>query len=69
MSGMSATKVDVTSADIRVDGDVAVAFAAWSLNWRQEGRGPLPPHFKLTDTWVRGADGIWLDLSADESAR
>lgn len=63
MTGMSADAVEVTSADIEVVGSVAVAQATWSLDWSQEGLGKLPPHYKLTDVWLKGADGTWRIIS------
>ncbi|MEO1136991.1 MAG: nuclear transport factor 2 family protein [Pseudomonadota bacterium] len=63
MTGMSADAVEVTSADIEVVGGVAVAQATWSLDWSQEGVGKLPPHYKLTDVWLKGADGTWRIIS------
>jgi ketosteroid isomerase-like protein len=62
--GMSASCVDITSSDIRiVAGDVAVAQLTMTLDWQQAGRGPLPPHFVLTDTWWRDEQGVWRVLS------
>lgn len=64
MTGMSAESADITSAEIvDVNGNVAVVRLTMSLDWQQEGFGPLPPHFKMTDTWMESDDGVWQILS------
>lgn len=63
MTGMSVEFVEVTSANIEVVDNVAVAQATWSLDWSQEGVGKLPPHFKLTDVWLKSENGTWRIIS------
>lgn len=62
--GMSVSCAEITSFDAEIiAGDVAVVHLTMSLDWQQEGRGPLPPHFELIDTWRRQEDGVWRVLS------
>lgn len=64
MEGMSADSAEITSAEVvDVNGNVAVMRLTMSLDWQQEGYGPLPPHFKMTDTWMENEDGVWQILS------
>ncbi len=63
MTGMSASSGEVTSAQIDVTDNVAVAQVTWSLDWQREGVGKLPPHFNLTDIWLREGDGKWRIIS------
>jgi len=64
MSGMNVSCAEITSFDAEIiAGDVAVVQLTMSLDWQQEGRGPLPPHFELIDTWRRQEDGVWRVLS------
>ncbi len=63
MEGMSASAVEVTSGRVDISGRVAVASVTWSLDWAQEGVGALPPHFTLTDVWIKGDEGTWRILS------
>ena len=64
MEGMSASAVDVTSVTISEHvGPIVVARVTWSLDWRQEGVGELPPHFDMIDSWIRGEDGVWRILA------
>ncbi|WP_143186096.1 nuclear transport factor 2 family protein [Algoriphagus halophilus] len=64
MTGMSASKMDVTHFEILdVHDDLAIAKAAMSMDWQQEGVGKLPPYAVLIDTWQKSEDGTWQILS------
>lgn len=63
MTGMSTTSVEVTSVRAEVVDNVATAQATWSLDWQREGVGKLPPHYKVTDIWIKETDGIWRIIS------
>lgn len=64
MTGMSASKMDVTYFEILEElGDIVVAKVAMSMDWQQEGVGKLPPYAVLIDIWQKHKDGTWLVLS------
>lgn len=63
MPGMSASAIEITSAEVEISNRVAVAQLSMTLDWQQEGVGKLPPHFDLTDVWLQADDGTWRILS------
>ncbi len=64
MKGMSASSARVTSVKVSTEMDsIVVARVTWTLDWKQEGVGKLPPHYDMIDTWKRNKNDTWQILS------